>query len=96
MTFHMEQSVLLCTDTIMIGENMQISDIIKDEYGQNDQIMTGDLDKVAAGVVKCLLENRQTVATGESLTGGLLSERIHQCQAHHRSLSWEYAPTLIG
>ena len=76
MTFHMEQSVLLCTDTIMIGENMQISDIIKDEYGQNDQIMTGDLDKVAAGVVKCLLENRQTVATGESLTGGLLSERI--------------------
>jgi len=59
-----------------IGENMQIENIIKAEYGRSDRIMTGDLDKAVRNVVQCLLENRLTVATGESLTGGLLSERI--------------------
>ena len=55
---------------------MKIESIIQAEYGKDDQIMAGDLDKVTASVVQCLLENRQTLATGESLTGGLLSERI--------------------
>ncbi|MCQ2416926.1 MAG: CinA family protein [Oscillospiraceae bacterium] len=55
---------------------MNISEIIKPEYGKNDQIMYGDLDKTVADVVQLLMENRLTVSTGESLTGGLLSERI--------------------
>ncbi len=51
-------------------------DIVKPEYGKNDQIMAGNLDNTVFDVVQLLLENRLTVATGESLTGGLLSERI--------------------
>lgn len=55
---------------------MRIDEIVQTEYGHDSQILHGDLDKATASVVKWLLENRQTVATGESLTGGLLSERI--------------------
>ena len=56
--------------------NMQITDVVKEEYGKNDEIMFANLDKTVGDVVQLLKENRQTVATGESLTGGLLSERI--------------------
>ena len=59
-----------------IGDNVNITDIVKAEFGKDDEIMRGDLDKAVRNVVQCLMENRSTVATGESLTGGLLSERI--------------------
>jgi len=55
---------------------MQIAEIVKKEYCAESQIMTGNLDKAVSDVVKFLIENRLTVSTGESLTGGLLSERI--------------------
>lgn len=55
---------------------MQIVDIIKPEYGKDSEIVRAGLDKTVQDVVQLLLENRKTVATGESLTGGLLSERI--------------------
>lgn len=55
---------------------MQLADIVKLEYGKDDEIMTGSLDNAVRDVVQWLSENRLTVATGESLTGGLLSERI--------------------
>ncbi|MBR3267890.1 MAG: nicotinamide-nucleotide amidohydrolase family protein [Oscillospiraceae bacterium] len=55
---------------------MNITDVVKAEYGHDDEIMRGELDKAVLNVVQYLMENRKTVATGESLTGGLLSERI--------------------
>lgn len=55
---------------------MQLADIVLPEYGKNHEIMTGCLDNTVCDVVQWLSENRLTVATGESLTGGLLSERI--------------------
>lgn len=55
---------------------MQLLEIVKPEYSPNDEMLCGGLDNSAADVVKLLLENRLTAATGESLTGGLLSERI--------------------
>ena len=55
---------------------MNILDLIQPEYGKDSEILGGNLDKDVASVVKLLSENSLTVATGESLTGGLLSERI--------------------
>ena len=55
---------------------MNIEQIILPEFGKSSEIMTGSLDKTVQDVVQYLMENRLTVATGESLTGGLLSERI--------------------
>ena len=55
---------------------MEIERIILPQFGKDDEIMHGDLDKTVHDVVQYLMENRLTVATGESLTGGLLSERI--------------------
>lgn len=55
---------------------MKIQDIIKPKYSENDRIAQEDLDKTVRDVVELLMENRLTVATGESLTGGLLSERV--------------------
>ena len=55
---------------------MKIDEIILPEFGKSSEIMSGDLDKTVQDVVQYLMENRLTVATGESLTGGLLSERI--------------------
>ena len=55
---------------------LNIFDIVKEEFGKNDEITRADLDKSVNDVVQLLKENRLTVATGESLTGGLLSERI--------------------
>ena len=55
---------------------MNIEQIILPEFGKSSEIMTGSLDKTVYDVVQYLMENRLTVATGESLTGGLLSERI--------------------
>lgn len=55
---------------------MNIKEIVQEEYGKDAEILRGDLDKDVTDVVKLLVENGLTVATGESLTGGLLSERI--------------------
>ena len=55
---------------------MNIEQIILPEFGKSSEIMMGSLDKTVQDVVQYLMENRLTVATGESLTGGLLSERI--------------------
>ena len=55
---------------------MEIERIILPQFGKDDEIMHGNLDKTVHDVVQYLMENRLTVATGESLTGGLLSERI--------------------
>ncbi|MBR4200428.1 MAG: nicotinamide-nucleotide amidohydrolase family protein [Oscillospiraceae bacterium] len=55
---------------------MQLTDILKSEYGPVDEKQCVSLDNTVSDVVQLLLENRLTVATGESLTGGLLSERI--------------------
>ena len=55
---------------------MQITELVLEEYSQDSEILRGDLDKCLIDVVKLLSENSMTVATGESLTGGLLSERI--------------------
>ncbi len=54
---------------------LNIFDIVKEEFGKNDEITRADLDKSVNDVVQLLKENRLTVATGESLSGGLLSER---------------------
>lgn len=55
---------------------MNITEIILPEYGKDSEIMRGNLDKDVPDVVQLLSENALTVSTGESLTGGLLSERI--------------------
>jgi len=49
---------------------------IQAEYGKDSKVFAGDLDKTVADVVKLLRERSFSVATAESLTGGLLSERI--------------------
>lgn len=49
---------------------------IQPEYGKDSEVFAGDLDKTIADVVKLLRERSYSVATAESLTGGLLSERI--------------------
>ncbi len=49
---------------------------IQAEYGKDSEVFAGSLDKTAADVVKLLRERSFSVATAESLTGGLLSERI--------------------
>ncbi|MDD5946439.1 MAG: CinA family protein [Oscillospiraceae bacterium] len=46
------------------------------EYGKDSEVFAADLDKTLADVVKLLRERGLSVATAESLTGGLLSERI--------------------
>lgn len=55
---------------------MNIQHIILPEYGQNSEVMQVSLDKTVSDVVKLLLEQGRTISTCESLTGGLLSERI--------------------
>ena len=55
---------------------MNIQQIVQPEYGQNSEVMRECLDKTVADVVKLLLEQGRTISTCESLTGGLLSERI--------------------
>lgn len=55
---------------------MNISQIILPEYGQNSEVLGGNLDKTVSDVVQLLMEKGLTISTGESLTGGLLSERI--------------------
>ncbi len=46
------------------------------EYGKDSKVFAVDLDKTIADVVKLLRERGLSVSTAESLTGGLLSERI--------------------
>ena len=55
---------------------MNIQEIVCAEYGKDSEILHGNLDKDCSDVVQLLTENSLSVATGESLTGGLLSERI--------------------
>lgn len=55
---------------------MNIRDVILPEYGKNSKVMQGCLDKITSDVVQLLLEQGRTISTCESLTGGLLSERI--------------------
>ncbi|MBR3679969.1 MAG: nicotinamide-nucleotide amidohydrolase family protein [Oscillospiraceae bacterium] len=55
---------------------MNIPCIVLPEYGKNSKVMQESLDKSVSDVVKLLLEQGRTISTCESLTGGLLSERI--------------------
>lgn len=55
---------------------MNISEVMETEYGKDSEILKGNLDKDVHDVVQLLSEYGLTVATAESLTGGLISERI--------------------
>lgn len=55
---------------------MNLLEVVQAEYGKDSEILRGNLDKDVQSVVKLLSENSLTVSTAESLTGGLLSERI--------------------
>lgn len=55
---------------------MHISTIVQPEYGQSSEVVRASLDKTIQNVVQLLQEQGRTISTCESLTGGLLSERI--------------------